>query len=53
MDPGYLKCLNEPNVRLITDPIETVTETGIKCVGGQEERLDILILGTGFDLVRD
>lgn len=51
VDPGYLKCLNNENVELISDPIDTVTEKGIKTKNGTEYPLDVLILGTGFDVV--
>lgn len=51
VDPGYLKCLNNDNVELVYDPIDTITEKGIKCKSGKEHPLDVLILGTGFDVV--
>lgn len=51
MDPGYLQCLNEPNVELVTDPISTITEKGILGKSGKEYELDVLILGTGFSVV--
>lgn len=48
-DPGYLKALNLPNIELITDGIDTITEKGIRCKSGEEHEVDVLILGTGFD----
>lgn len=47
-DPGYLAALHLPNVELVTDPIATVTPTGIRCESGAEHELDVLVLGTGF-----
>lgn len=51
LDPGYLQCLNNDNVDLITDPIDTITEKGIKVKDGKEYELDVIILGTGFSVV--
>lgn len=50
-DPGYLQCLNQPNVELVTDAIDTITAKGIKGKSGKEYDMDVLILGTGFSLV--
>ena len=52
MDPGYLKSLNRSNVELVTDGIDTITENGIRGKSGKEYEFDVLILGTGFDVVR-
>lgn len=51
MDPGYLECLNQPNVELVTSGIKAVTEKGIVTTDGNEHELDVLILGTGFNVV--
>lgn len=51
MDPGYLKSLWRSNVELFTDPIDTITEKGIQGKSGEEYEFDVLILGTGFDVV--
>jgi len=50
IDPGYLDALNRPNVNLIWDPITQITENGILCSSGKEHMLDVIILGTGFDV---
>jgi cation diffusion facilitator CzcD-associated flavoprotein CzcO len=39
--------LLRPNVHVVTDPVERVTETGI-VAGGHEHRVDTIIFGTGF-----
>jgi cation diffusion facilitator CzcD-associated flavoprotein CzcO len=46
------RTLNNDNVELVYDPIDTITESGIKCKSGKEHDIDVLILGTGFDVVR-
>ena len=51
LDGGYLKCLNQPNVELVYDPIKEITAKGVVCASGREHEVDVLILGTGFDLV--
>ena len=33
---GYLKCLNEPNVELVYDPIKEITAKGVVCASGRE-----------------
>ena len=52
-DPGYLTALGQDNVELITDGIDTITEKGIRGKSGEEYPLDVIILGTGFDLTAD
>ncbi|GAA97795.1 uncharacterized protein L969DRAFT_99787 [Mixia osmundae IAM 14324] len=47
---GYLDCLNQSNVELITDKIDTINETGIRGASGEQYDFDVLILGTGFDV---
>ncbi len=45
---GYLAAFNRPNVTLETDPIERVTQTGIRTDAGSRHEFDVLILATGF-----
>ncbi|KAI8713970.1 hypothetical protein NCS52_01116100 [Fusarium sp. LHS14.1] len=45
---GYLEALHEPNCRDCWDPIERITEKGIKTAAGEEE-FDLIICATGFD----
>jgi cation diffusion facilitator CzcD-associated flavoprotein CzcO len=40
--------LCKPNVSLITDRIEAITDTGIRTVDGDERPADVLVLATGF-----
>jgi cation diffusion facilitator CzcD-associated flavoprotein CzcO len=44
----YLKAFNRANVLLETDPIETITSTGVRTVSGVTHDVDVLILATGF-----
>jgi len=47
-DGDYYKALQSPNVNLITDPVQYITETGIKTNESHYEA-DIIMLATGFD----
>ncbi|QCH25594.1 flavin-containing monooxygenase [Mycobacteroides salmoniphilum] len=49
----YLRTFNRSNVELVTDPIETITEKGVRTAAGVEREIDILILATGFRLFFD
>lgn len=46
---GYLEAFAEPNATLTFDPIERITETGIKKTNGEEEAFDMIVCATGFD----
>ncbi|KAK6836029.1 hypothetical protein PG987_006524 [Apiospora arundinis] len=46
---GYLEALQQPNCRACWDPIECVTETGIRLTNGDEEAFDLIVCATGFD----
>jgi len=43
---------NRPNVELVTQPIERVTETGVATVDGTVRTVDTIILATGFDATK-
>jgi cation diffusion facilitator CzcD-associated flavoprotein CzcO len=47
----YYPALNRDNVELVTESIERVTRDGILLADGREVPLDVLIWGTGFDVV--
>lgn len=49
----YLATFNRPNVTLVTDTIERVTEAGVRTVDGEERPVDVLILATGFRMSSD
>jgi cation diffusion facilitator CzcD-associated flavoprotein CzcO len=44
----YYPALQRDNVDVIVDPIERVTERGVRTRDGREREVDALILGTGF-----
>jgi cation diffusion facilitator CzcD-associated flavoprotein CzcO len=44
----WYRTLEEPNVELITEAIESVTPTSIRSSDGVERRADVLVLATGF-----
>ena len=45
----FYPALGQPNVELVTDAIECITERGIVTADGQERALDALVCATGFD----
>lgn len=50
----YYETYNRDNVTLVDvhgDPIEEITETGIRTADGVVHELDVLVLATGFDAV--
>lgn len=45
---GYLEALQQPNARLVMDPIREVTPTGILTESGEDASYDVIIAATGF-----
>src|SRR6202034_3588063 len=48
-DSGWYDAIKRPHVRLVSDPITTFTETGLRTAGGEEHHFDAVVLATGFD----
>jgi cation diffusion facilitator CzcD-associated flavoprotein CzcO len=48
---AYLPALTKPNVEVVTERIERVTPTGVRTADGTEHPLDVLILGTGYEVM--
>lgn len=48
MSNNYYPALEQPNVEVVTDGVQEVTETGIVTTDGQHRAIDVLIYGTGF-----
>lgn len=46
---GYLEAFSKDNATLTFDPIERITELGIKTVTGDEQQFDVIVCATGFD----
>jgi cation diffusion facilitator CzcD-associated flavoprotein CzcO len=48
----YYPAFNQPNLELVTDPIDRITSGGVVTRDGRERRLDTLVLATGFAATR-
>ncbi|KAJ5197351.1 hypothetical protein N7449_007830 [Penicillium cf. viridicatum] len=46
---GYLEAFSNDNANLTFDPIERITEQGIKTITGDEQQFDVIVCATGFD----
>ena len=52
LDTHYYETYNRDNVTLVdvrSDPIQEITETGLRTAGGQTFELDAIVFATGFD----
>jgi cation diffusion facilitator CzcD-associated flavoprotein CzcO len=50
MDTDYLACLHQDNVELIhSDPIEEISENGVRTRSGAEIAADAIVLANGFE----
>ena len=52
IDTNYYETFNRPNVtlkNLARNPIDTITEKGVKLKDGEEVELDCLVFATGYD----
>ncbi len=47
-DGTWLRALKRDNVRIVVDPIASMSPTGITTAGGSHEPLDVVIYATGF-----
>jgi len=48
----FYPAMSQPNVELVTDGIERITETGIVTADGRERTIDVLVCATGFETVQ-
>jgi len=44
----WYPALCRPNVRVVTEPITEITESGVRSADGEEHPVDTIIFGTGF-----
>jgi cation diffusion facilitator CzcD-associated flavoprotein CzcO len=44
----WFPALTRSNVRLVTEPIVAITESGVRTADGEEHLVDTIIFGTGF-----
>eukprot|EP01104_Vermistella_antarctica_P015337 TRINITY_DN5013_c0_g1_i1.p1 TRINITY_DN5013_c0_g1~~TRINITY_DN5013_c0_g1_i1.p1 ORF type:complete len:543 (+),score=135.59 TRINITY_DN5013_c0_g1_i1:24-1631(+) len=52
LDTNYFEAFNKETVSIISvkeNPIESVSETGIKLADGSEKEFDVIVFATGFD----
>ena len=47
----YLSTFNRDNVRLVTEPIDKITGSGVATTEGESHDVDVLILATGFKVM--
>ena len=47
----YLSTFNRDNVRLVTEPIDKITGSGVATTDGESHDVDVLILATGFKVM--
>jgi 4-hydroxyacetophenone monooxygenase len=50
VDNGFYQTVQRPNVSLITEGIDCITETGIRTRDGGETTVDMIALGAGFQV---
>lgn len=48
ISPDFYDAIQQPNVRLVTDPIARVEPGGVRTVDGTLHELDVLVLASGF-----
>ena len=44
----WLATLQRDNVELVTDPIAAIAPDGVRCAGGGEHPVDVIVYATGF-----
>lgn len=52
MSNDYFRALQAPNAKLITWPIATLSEQGVRTVEGVEHQVDCIVFATGFDVCK-
>jgi 4-hydroxyacetophenone monooxygenase len=52
MNNGWYRMLKKENVCLVSDPITEIRDNRIITKGGSEYESDVLVLATGFDVLR-
>ncbi len=52
MDNGWFRTLTQPNVELVTERITEIVSTGVVTADGITHDADVLVLATGFDVLR-
>jgi cation diffusion facilitator CzcD-associated flavoprotein CzcO len=52
MSPDFYRAVSQPNVEVVTDPIERIEARGVRTRDGRLHELDVLVLATGFRVDR-
>ncbi|MCU1502787.1 MAG: monooxygenase [Ilumatobacteraceae bacterium] len=52
MDNGWFRMLTKDNVELVTDRIGEITPTGVRLEDGTAYEFDVIVIATGFDVLR-
>ncbi len=52
MDNGWYRMLRNPKVELVTDSIREIQSAGLVTEDGREHPADVLVIATGFDVLR-
>ena len=52
MDNGWYRMLRNPKVTLVDEPITRITTNGVATADGREYPADVLVIATGFDVLR-
>lgn len=47
---NFYPAINQPNVTVITDGIQTITKDGVQTADGEMHQADIIVYATGFDM---
>jgi 4-hydroxyacetophenone monooxygenase len=52
LDNGWYQTLRRPNVTLRTDPVASITPSGVITTAGDTVDVDVIVWATGFDVAR-
>lgn len=52
MDNGWFRMLRKPHVHLVTEKVIEVRPHGVVTADGEEHEADVVVLATGFDVLR-
>jgi len=48
----FYPAFNRPNLELVTDPIESITKSGVRTIDGREREVDLIVYATGFSATK-
>ena len=50
LDSGWYEAIKKPQVELVTDPIEHITQDAVVTADGEQRKADIIVYATGFQV---